>query len=237
MIGHRLRAVLFDFGDTLFRRAAGARAIVEEAAKLGVDVAPEPAERLWREILARAIAPEEMALARDLSAAAHRREWTRLYSMADELAPGMGAALYARETDPGRWAAHPDARWVLEELRAAGVAIGVVSDTGWDIRPVFDRAGMRHLIDAFVLSFEHGAVKPAPELFLAACTTLGVAPAEALMVGDNPLTDGGAVRGGLPVLLLPAEAILQRGGLEPVIRLVLGRSSEDDSVESPAPAR
>lgn len=214
------RAVLFDFGDTLFTRAAGARAIVETAAELGARVEPERAAVLWCEILARAVTPEEMALARDLSPEAHRREWTRLYSLADEIAPGMGAALYARETDPARWAPHPDARRILLELRQDGLAIGVVSDTGWDIRPVFTLAGLGELIDAFVLSFEHSAVKPAPELFLSACAALRVAPSEALMVGDNPVTDGGAVRAGLPVLLLPAKSITRPGGLDPVLHLV-----------------
>jgi HAD superfamily hydrolase (TIGR01509 family) len=217
----RFRAVLFDFGDTLFSRAAGARALIETAAALGAEVAEERAQALWRSILARAITPEEMALARDVSAEAHRREWTRLYSMADEIAPGMGAALYAREIEPSRWIAHPDARTVLAKLKRTGVAIGVVSDTGWDIRPVFALAGLHELVDAFVLSFEHGAVKPAPGLFAAACDALGVAPGESLMVGDNPITDGGAVRAGLTVLLLRPDAATRPGSLDPVLHLVL----------------
>lgn len=218
----RFRAALFDFGDTLFARAAGARALIETAAALGAEVDEERALALWQRILARAISPEEMALARDLSAEAHRREWTRLYSMADEIAPGMGPALYAREIEPSRWAPHPDARAVLERLRRAGVAIGVVSDTGWDIRPVFARAGLEALVDVFVLSFEHGAVKPTPALFTAACDALGVAPGETLMIGDNPITDGGAVRAGLTVLLLPPDAATRPRALDQVLPLVLG---------------
>lgn len=217
----RFRAVLFDFGDTLFSRAAGARALVEVAAGLGVVVTDERATALWRHILDRAITPEEMALARDLSAEAHRREWTRLYSLADEITPGIGAALYAREIDPRGWMPHPDAVATLDRLRGSGCMIGVVSDTGWDIRPVFALAGLLDRIDSFVLSFEHGAVKPAAELFLAACSDLGVAPEEVLMVGDNPTTDGGAARAGLTVLVLPVGAATRRGALDPVLDLVL----------------
>jgi HAD superfamily hydrolase (TIGR01509 family) len=217
----RFRAVLFDFGDTLFTRAAGARAVVEVAAGLGVVVPDERASALWKDILARAVSPEEMALARDLSAAAHRREWTRLYSLADEIAPGMGSALYAREIDPGGWMAHPDARATIDRLRRAGCKIGVVSDTGWDIRPVFARAGLLDCIDTFVLSFERGAVKPEPALFLTACSDLRVPPEETLMVGDNPTTDGGAARAGLTALILPTDAATRAGYLDPVLHLAL----------------
>jgi HAD superfamily hydrolase (TIGR01509 family) len=217
----RLRAVLFDFGDTLFSRAAGPRAVVDVAAGLGVAVSDERATALWKHILDRAVSPEEMALARDLSPEAHRREWTRLYSLADDLAPGMGERLYGREIDPGGWKAHPDAARTLDRLRRAGCRIGVVSDTGWDIRPVFGRAGLLDLVDAFVLSFEHGAVKPAPALFLAACSELSVAPEETLMVGDNPTTDGGAARAGLTALILPGDAAIRPGSLDPVLHLVL----------------
>jgi HAD superfamily hydrolase (TIGR01509 family) len=220
----RFRAVLFDFGDTLFARAGGARAVVETAAALGAEVDEARAASLWRRILTRAVSAEEMALARDRSAEAHRREWTRLYAMAEEIAPGMAAALYAREIDASRWTPHPDARSVLERLRRAGVRIGVVSDTGWDIRPVFALAGFDRLVDAFVLSFEHGVVKPAPALFTAACAALAIAPAETLMVGDNAVTDGGAVRAGLTVLLLPPEAATRPRALDPVLHLVLERA-------------
>ena len=56
--------------------------------------------------------------------------------------------------------------------------------------------------------------------FLAACAALGVAPEHALMVGDNPLSDGGAVDAGLPTLLLPVVEPRQRRGLGAVLRLV-----------------
>ncbi|MDG2305888.1 MAG: HAD hydrolase-like protein [Candidatus Binatia bacterium] len=81
----------------------------------------------------------------------------------------------------------------LERLRARGVSLAVVSDTGWDICSVFSMRGLDRFVDSWVLSFEHGTVKPDPSLSETACVELGVAPADALMVGDNTMTDGGAV--------------------------------------------
>jgi HAD superfamily hydrolase (TIGR01549 family) len=82
--------------------------------------------------------------------------------------------------------------------------MGIVSDTGWDYRPVLTRHGWLDLFGSVVLSYEHGAAKPTPHLFLTACAELGVEPSETLMVGDNALTDGGAINAGLRVLLLPS---------------------------------
>ncbi|MFG3365688.1 hypothetical protein ACGF0K_11975 [Streptomyces sp. NPDC048156] len=54
-----------------------------------------------------------------------------------------------------------------------------------------------------------------------ACDELGVAPAEALMVGDHPAKDGGAVAAGLRAYVLPAGAAPgARRGLDAVVRLV-----------------
>ena len=93
---------------------------------------------------------------------------------------------------PSRWRPYPDTPFVLRELRRRGVKTGIVSNIALDIRPLFATHGLDGLIDAFALSFEHGIAKPAPALFAAACRDLGVAPAQTLMVGDDPVTDGGA---------------------------------------------
>jgi len=217
-----VRAVLFDFGDTLFRRAGEARAIVEIGEAQDCPIDPGAAEAVWERIHEHARSPEEIALARDLSPEAHRREWTRLFSLADVLLPGMGRALYEREINPAKWIPYPDTVSCLARLKELGVAVAVVSDTGWDIRSVFSTRNLDRFVDAWVLSFEHGAVKPAPLLFRAACEALGVAPREALMVGDNPMTDGGAVAAGVPALILPRVPEDAPRGLACVERLLSG---------------
>jgi beta-phosphoglucomutase-like phosphatase (HAD superfamily) len=55
--------------------------------------------------------------------------------------------------------------------------------------------------------------KPDPSLFETACRTLGASPAATIMVGDSPLADGGAVRAGLCVYLLPGAASAGRAAM------------------------
>jgi putative hydrolase of the HAD superfamily len=216
-------AVLFDAGDTLIRLRADSGALLRAAAdELGVPVDATAAAEVWRRVLAGAGTPEELAKGRDLSPERHRAVWTDLYarSGADDLAAGLSDALYALTVDPGSWEAFPDTAATLRALRRRGIRVGVVSDTGFDLRPVFDRLELSPWVDTVVLSCEYGACKPEPRVFHDVCAELGVQPAATLMVGDNALTDGGAAAAGLVVLLLPAPAATGPRGLGHVLSLV-----------------
>jgi putative hydrolase of the HAD superfamily len=93
---------------------------------------------------------------------------------------------------PAAWSPYPDAPEVLRGLRERGIRVGVVSNIGWDLRPVFREHGLDQYVDAYVLSYEHGIQKPDPRLFAVACEALQAEPRETLMVGDDRRADGGA---------------------------------------------
>jgi FMN phosphatase YigB (HAD superfamily) len=202
----RLTAVLFDVGDTLVRLRGSPGALVQQAAQsLNGSVAPEAAAQFWTKVVTSAARCEELAKGRDLSLQRHRAVWTALYRRhgADHLLAGLADRIYDMTVDPNSWAAFPDAVSVVQHLRAVGIAIGVVSDTGFDLHPILTRTGLARSIDVVVQSYEHGACKPESSIFLDACRQLRSAPEKTLMVGDNFRTDGGAVDAGLPTLLLP----------------------------------
>ena len=222
-----IRAVLFDWGDTLFYSPPGGRVIADAARERGVSLDDDAADRLWNSLWAAGKSPEEIAKGRDLSAEAHRRVWTELFTRADAVVPGVSLLLYDRVMDAGGWQPFPDARPTLRALRERGVPTAVLSNVAADLRPIFRRHGLDELVDAFVLSYEHRAVKPDPAIFLAACSALRTPAENTLMVGDDPITDGGAAGAGLQVLVLPAVASDGRTaaaaadrGLAEVVRLV-----------------
>lgn len=70
--------------------------------------------------------------------------------------------------------------------------LGLVSNV-WSRRDVFERelrrAGVLDLFDARIWSSDHGCIKPAPRLFHEALARLGVAPGDAVYVGDHPMRD------------------------------------------------
>lgn len=217
------RAVLFDAGDTLIRLSGNGGALLAgAAARLGAAPGPEERELVWRRVLDRASTADELAKGRDLSEARHREVWTDLYTAAgcEQLAPGLSAALYERTVDAASWEPFPDAVSVLAAVRERGLRIGVLSDTGFDLRPALDRAGLGPYLDVVLFSYELGVCKPAAKSFLTACDRLAVPPGQVLMVGDNPLTDGGAVGAGLTALLLPRPAPTGPRGLDRVLALL-----------------
>jgi len=219
-VEHHFRAVLFDFGDTLLQRRGGHDAIVRAAERLGVEVEDVRARELWADIQARARTAEELAKGRDLSPELHRDCWIGLYGAADVITPGMAEVLYEYEIAPEGWMKLPGTDPVLKALRDKGIPVGVVSDTGFDIRPLFAHHGLADLVQTYALSYEHGVTKPDRRLFEAACGDLGVALDDTLMVGDNPLTDGGAMTHGLTALLLPHRPPGQDNGLGRVLQLL-----------------
>jgi HAD superfamily hydrolase (TIGR01509 family) len=206
----QFEAVLFDAGDTLIRLSGSGETLLHRAAAaLGVDpLDPDEVADVWGRVLDRSSTAEELAKGRDLSNARHREVWTALYDAAgcERLAPGLSDQLYELTVSPESWEAFPDTLPTLKALRNQGLRIGVVSDTGFDLRPAMDRLGLSPFLDTVVMSFEYGVCKPAASVFRTACEQMGARPERTLMVGDNPLTDSGAVAAGMYVFLLPRPA-------------------------------
>jgi HAD superfamily hydrolase (TIGR01509 family) len=98
----------------------------------------------------------------------------------------------------------------LARLRAAGLKLGVVSNSDGRVEEALQAAGLRELFDVVVDSALVGVEKPDPRIFHAALDALGVAPEEALYVGDLYEVDVvGARAAGIEAVLLgplPAEA-------------------------------
>lgn len=80
-------------------------------------------------------------------------------------------------------------------LRLKGrVLLGAVTNGNADLRTI----GLAHHFTAAVAAPEFGLAKPHPAIFLAGCRDLGVAPQDAVYVGDDVLLDvQGAQRAGL----------------------------------------
>jgi HAD superfamily hydrolase (TIGR01549 family) len=82
---------------------------------------------------------------------------------------------------------YEDAPPVLDELRAQGLQLGLVSNTGRDLDAFI--AHHRLQVDAALGSGAFGRTKPHPTIFRAVLERLGVEPGEAAMVGDSPEDD------------------------------------------------
>lgn len=215
-----IRGVLFDFGYTLFAHTTLATTIQESARQLGADMTADEAVTLALRIDAAAMDPAELLHPRDFDSAVWAQRWKVLYGLADEVVIGMGDALFTSMHDPMAWVPYRDAAMTLTELHARGIAIAIVSNTGWDVRAVFAAHEMSAAVTSFTLSYEVGAVKPDPRIFAAACESIAVDADQVLMVGDDSRSDGGAIGSGIRTLLLPPRQQGSDNGLSGVLGLV-----------------
>ncbi|MDB1089689.1 HAD-IA family hydrolase [Streptomyces sp. ACA25] len=233
-----ITGVLFDFSGTLFRvepAECWLRAVLAEA---GIAV-PEGELLHWADRLERAGAlpggaepaavPDRLRRLwehRDESAGLHRSAYTTL-SRETGLPWDLHEALYARSSTPEAWSPYPDAAEVLSLLKQRGLRVGVLSNIGWDLRPLFRAHGFAPFVDSYVLSFEHGIQKPDPTLFRIACDKLNTAPGDTLMVGDSRRADGGAQAIGCAFLQVPHLPVTERpDALRSVLGLLDGASPE-----------
>src|SRR2546423_11590090 len=120
--------------------------------------------------------------------------------------------------DPQSWVPYADTRAPLGAVRRRGLKVGVVSNVPADLRPVFGKHGLDSLVDSYTHSFEVGAEKPDPAVFLAAAKSLGGKPSETLMEGDHAVARG-AERAGMRVFILPTGVDGDVRGLDGVLAL------------------
>jgi len=139
---------------------------------------------------------------RDLSLERYRAVFETLLGRLPDVQGNLGQALF--DALPRVWTAYEDALPTLKELKRCGLRLALVSNIALDIRPLLLRSHLLDLFDAVILSCEVGALKPQAAIFQCALDALGVVPGEALMVGDDPFIDMGAVLLGIRTLLLPA---------------------------------
>jgi FMN phosphatase YigB (HAD superfamily) len=220
-----VRAVLFDFHSTLVDQGDPHEWLDLAWVRSGRDGRPQDVlgvegrdelagwvNRIWEHV--RDVDPHNE---RDLSPQRHREVYDTLMTRVPNVDDDLAHALYECLLEP--WIPYDDAVPTLVELRRRQVRIALVSNVGVDIRPVLDASNLTGLLDAVVLSYEAGAVKPSAPIFQRALEAVGVPAENALMVGDSPHDDAGAALIGIRTLLLPRTRG-PRHGLDIVLGLV-----------------
>ncbi|MFD7401810.1 HAD family hydrolase [Streptomyces sp. NPDC059866] len=203
------KGVIFDFAGTLFHHDRESEWLEDLPEPKGNwDAAEKKAfqhrfatpDRLSKGLPAEARAAWER---RDLHPDLHRTAYLSLLHAAGVDEPAVRQALYERLIDPSYWKPYQDALLALRKLDELSVPVTVVSNIAWDIRPVFDLHSMTHLVSGVLMSYMEGAMKPDPQMFLSACENMGIPPQDALMVGDDERSDGGAAALGIAVSIVP----------------------------------
>ncbi|HEX4519508.1 MAG TPA: HAD family hydrolase [Gaiellaceae bacterium] len=204
MPGPTLRAVVFDVDFTLARPGPdlGAEGYHRLGLRYGFELDPSRYEQ------ARAAAFAEVERHPELD---HDEEIWVLFT--ERIIVGMGGRgeTYAAAVEMERRWAHShhfelydDVVSGLAAIRSHGLSIGLLSNSSRNLTDFVGHHGLD--ADAVLTSFAHGKTKPHESIFLALLALLGVAPEEAVMVGDTIHDDiEGARAVGMRALLIDRD--------------------------------
>lgn len=193
-----IRAVFFDAGETLLGPHPSFSEIFSEVlADSGVEVAPqavaEAFERVaptFLEVLDR-VGGGTWSTSFEVS----RRFWGAVYAAAfeeldiDDAVGGLADALYDRFTRFDSYRLFDDAVPAIEELKGAGIAVGLISNFEAWLEAMLDHWEIGDLFDVKVISGLEGIEKPDPKIFQMALERAGVPAERAVYVGDHPDVD------------------------------------------------
>lgn len=199
-----IRAVIFDVDFTLIQPGPMFRAEGYEAfcSRYGIGVDPSLFDQAVASAAPLLDGPEDSPYDAELFV-----EYTR------HIIEGMGGSdgavdacareIYAEWASNHHFELYDDVPSALEDLAAAGIRVGVISNSHRPLEAFLSHFELEHVISAAVSSAEHGLMKPHPSIFQAALRLLNVAPVDALMVGDNLRQDvEGALKVGMHAVLL-----------------------------------
>ena len=211
-----LEAVFLDVGNTLVREEPARFAIYARVARArGLDVSDDAMAELMR--------AAHRALPRVIDGEFRYSDpWFRAYIrriFADDLGLSTDALgdvteeLFARFEDPATFRTFPGARDLVDDLRARGLFLGVISNWSARLPRVLVAMQLADAFDVVLCSALERLEKPDPAIFRLALERAGVDPSAALHAGDHPTKDVAAARtAGMQAALVdhfgrfPAEA-------------------------------
>ncbi len=205
-----IRAVLFDFGGTLYDYAcletAERESLLDLVQAAGIEAEPLAIARAYRDAMRavfRAYLPRDYYLHRDLFRDAAAGMLEALGGRADEKAL-FGYRRRQWERHARDFRLREGVPETLRALRERGLHLGIVSNIDEDqLEHLGELAGLQEYFDSILSSEEAGSCKPDPGIFAEALRRAGCAPAEALFVGDTVRQDvAGANRAGMRSVLL-----------------------------------
>ena len=205
-----IKAVFFDAAGTLIKPA---RSVGESyaaiAAKHGKEVSSTNITERFRTCFDAAPRLAFPGATEDTVAALERDWWKSLVAQVFEpWSPFVRfeeyfAELFAYFASPNAWTLYPEVLETLTSLKERGLILDVISNFDSRLVRILDGLGAGAQFENIFVSSRVGYAKPDRRIFNAALSYHGLAPAQALHVGDSEINDlRGANQAGLKGILV-----------------------------------
>lgn len=198
-----IKAVLFDFDDTLGSRdAAYERTLDAFLSRYYPGLSPAEQERRKREM----ILVNNFGYGMSMTYPEYIRHFLQTWEPVKDADPDEAYRLFFRDFAL-YYKVYEDAVATLTELRRRGFLLGVITN-GWRQlqNQKLDRSGLRTLLDVALVAGAEGVDKPDREIFRRAAAKLGVPVENCLFVGDHRLNDvTGALNAGMQAVWMDAR--------------------------------
>lgn len=204
--------IFFDVGETLLHAPPSWHAVVAEVCAQRGRPVPASLIAAVEPVVWRAVReglhdlPQRWTLSRQAS----QRFWLWVYDrvlaevgLSESERAGLAEACLERFLHHDTWHLFPDALPVIRQLHARGYRLGIISNWEDWLETVLVKREIASYFDPVVISGAVGYEKPDREIFELALERAGVAPTDAIHIGDNLEADiaGARAAGITPVLL------------------------------------
>ena len=242
-----IRAVSFDAGFTLLRADPPVeeiylREFARDGARGGEPELRAALATTWKEIRDRQLVDRYSGPTGERGFWELFVERARLHFDGGRLSPACFDRLVEHFIRPDAWAVYPDVERALDDVRALGLPLAIVSNWDSTLAGLLESHGLAPRFSAVLISAVEKSVKPHAEIFRRAAERLGVEPRELMHVGDSLEEDYAAAReAGLSALLLDrddrhpeiADRIRSLSELAPRLRPGVARASAPASSGRP----
>jgi putative hydrolase of the HAD superfamily len=234
--------VFFDVVGTLIRaRSSIGAQYASIARRFGIHADARALDRVFSTVLAQAATYAFPDPAESDMTAREKRAWRAIVETVFAKAgftDALGSAsfdeyfeaLFDHFATRDAWVVYPDVVQSLEELRIAGLRIGLISNFDSRIFSLLDRLGLASAFTTVTIPAVACAAKPDPLIFHYALAAQGISADEALYVGDSVAEDIIPARAaGLAAVLIDrgrghahADGMIRIASLNGLCRLVVG---------------
>lgn len=186
--------ILFDAGQTLLQcRPSMADIVQRSLAETGLFLTPEQAAQsealMWKHY-------QRVGQERGTRTSV-QESWDFWHSVYEGITADLalpdprrhGRTLAEAFKRPEAWQAFADVHPALEQLRARGIRLGVVSNWTDNLHRILNGLALSPFFEVVITSAEAGIEKPDPAIFTPALEQAGVDPARCLYVGDSLTQD------------------------------------------------